>query len=371
MKNERSTKNDMSNKQPDFYKAKDLFKLRKGAQYIMLLSSRNDGKSYAVKTVTLQEAYNAIDADGICHMQIAYIRRFDLDVKDSLLEPYFADMPIQEITHNDYTHVFVYHKDIFFGTIDQKTGRHLKQVKIGHCFAISAAEHAKSLMYPEIRQGIVEEIVSKKNQYIFNEPEELQHLISSIFRHRTENVHIYMIGNTLSPVCPYYQDWGLKGIESMTEGQTMQFQIDDTIIHAHRPKPSGFDSKLFFGSAKNEITKGEYVVDSYPHLKKHIRKYIILYTMVMEHDTFKYLLRLVRDPEDNSIFWYCENKTTDIEEGSRIISNNWYEGNLYTPTLTGLTQEEQKAFNLIKQRRIVFNTNLTGTLFNSMLKFFA
>lgn len=356
----------MSTNVPNFLKSKQVRKLSEGCQYLMLLSGRNDGKSYAVKAVCLEDAYNSINVLGQCTKQIAYMRRFDLDCKDSMLEPYFADMPIQEITKGEFTHVFVYHKDIYFGTVDEKTGRHLKKVLIGRCFAINMAEHYKSQMFPFMRNGIVEEIVSKKGEYIFNEPEELQHMLSSIFR-GYEGVHIYMIGNTLSPVCPYYYDWGLVGTEDIEPGETKQYQFDDTVIRVHRPNPSGFNAKLFFGSARNEITQGEYVVNSCPHLKKRLRKYIINYTMVMEQGNFKFLVRLLSDPEDGSVFWYAERKTTKNKPGTRIISDNWYDGNLYTPKLVGITKEEQNAFNLIKIGKIVFSDNLTGTLFNNFL----
>ena len=77
------------------------------------------------------------------------MRRYDLDNKDSLCTAYFADMPIQEITEGKYTLVTVFRKDIYFGHLDEK-GKVCRDIIIGHTFSISASEHMKSLMYPNI-----------------------------------------------------------------------------------------------------------------------------------------------------------------------------------------------------------------------------
>lgn len=360
----------MSNrKKIKYFSVKDLKKVSEGALYTILLSGRNTGKSYATKSYCLQEAFNSIH-NGICDSQLAYLRRFDLDCKDSMCEPYFADMPVQEITKNAYSVISVYHHDIYFGNIDEKTNKVVRQVKIGRCFALSVAEHYKSQMFPKIMNMIYEEILSQNNNYLFDECTHMQHFVSSIFRDR-ENCKVFMIGNTLSRMCPYYKDFGLVGVESIKEGETRQYKVDESVINVHRCKPVDYNASMFFGKARDSIVKGEYLTNTYPHLKKHIRKYIIQHQVVLEYDQFRYFLRLLTDPEDNTVFWYVEPLTTEYKEGTRIISNQWKSSNYHSYNFRGVTPEEAAAFALlIRDNKVVFSDNLTGTEFNNIIKYF-
>lgn len=360
----------MSNRElPNYFTVDDLKKVRSDAQYVFLLSNRNCGKSYATKSLCLQEAYNNI-RNGHCYRQLAYMRRFDIDIKDSTCEPYFADMPVQEITNNEFTFISVYHKDIYFATRDEKTGRTLRHVKIGHCFPLSGAEHFKSLMYPDIYSIILEEVVSQNNDYLFNEPEQFQQAVSSILRDKP-NCHAYLIGNTLSRMCPYYNDFGLKDSDNIDVGQTRVYHIDEAKIVVHRCEPVNYESKMYFGRARRNIVEADYITITCPHLPKKLSAYNINHKCVLEYDSFRYFLRLLTDPDTGKVFWYCEPLTTPLKDGTRIISNKWHDTIYHSYNFRGLTAQETAAFSLlIRDNLIVFSDNLTGTEFTNIISKF-
>lgn len=352
-----------------YFSVKDLKQIEKGCDYLFLLGERSNGKSYAVKENVLTQAYDAINEDGICTKQLAYIRRFDLDCKDSVCEPYFADMPVSTITNGDYTLISVYRKKIYFANIDEK-GKVNRQICIGQCFALSAAEHYKSLMFPFIMNVIYEEVISLNNQYLYNEPSQLQQIISSILRDRRGK--IYLIGNTISRFCPYYREFGFEDVDRLEEGTGQLYVFNDTKIRVYRTKSRNYNSGLFFGNAAKNITQGEYVTEEQPHLQHRFNDYMILYSAVLEYENRCYLMQLLRYKNDPKIItWYVQPKTTPVQPKTRVISNRYNPDPLYSNGFLPFTNTEQKIFNmLLRENRVCFSDNLTGTEFKNILKVF-
>ena len=357
----------MSKKEHGFFTVKELDKVSEGADYIFLAGARNNGKSYAVKSRVLQDAYNSIK-DGVCKKQIAYIRRFTLDCTDSKCEPYFADMPIQEITNNEYTHIFIYRKEIYFGTFNN--GKKQKLVKIGNCFALAAAEHYKSLMYPEIFNIIYEEVVSKNNNYLYHESDQLLDLISTILRSRLGRV--YLIGNLISSLCPYYHEWNLN-IDSLDFGESNVIKFNEegkepTIMVVYKTYPLDYNDKMFFGRIKKNIVQGEYITDIYPRLDKSVRHYNIIYKMILEYDTHKYTMYFIYNSDYKTHMWYIEKKTTNIKNTDRLITNHNKIGRKITSRFIPLADGERKLFAYLTDRtKICFSDNQTGTEFYNIV----
>ena len=355
------------NRKNEFFTVKELKQIEKDCDYLFLVGERANGKSYSVKSHTLSQAFKSIH-DGICTCQIGYIRRFDLDCRDSMLEPYFADMPIQEITKGLYTHITVYRKKIYFSHLN-KDGKIQRDVCIGNCFGLTSAEHYKSLMFPQIYNIIYEEVISETNKYLFNEPQKLQQLISTILRDR--NGKVYLIGNTLSRMCPYYKEFGLVNAEDLEQGNTNIYELDDTIIKVHRTALTEHKSKMFFGQSKKNITQGEYLTNIYPHIEEKLSSYDILHTVVLKYESFTYLMRFMKHKSKKYYVWYIEPKTTPIQYYTRVVALEYNSNVYWTRGFLALTWTEEQAFNmLLKQDKVVFSDNLTGTEFYNILKYF-
>lgn len=361
------------NKKPikkEYFTVKQLDKIAQDGDYIFLIGERANGKSYSVKSRCLLDCYESIKGN-ICYKQLAYMRRYDLDNKDSKCTAYFADMPIQEITDGKYTLVTVFRKDIYFGHMDDK-GKVVRDVKIGHTFSIGASEHEKSLMYPHMYNVIFEEVIAMTGTYLYNEPILFMHAISSILRDTRGKV--YMIGNTISRMCPYYTEFNLNA-EHLKEGESNVILIDDencevmSKIVVHRCKSSGYNSGMFFGRANESITRGQYITELYPHLKKKLKDYRVVYTCVLEYDGFKYLMNLIYYDEDRDYVWYVQPKTSEIQKDTRLITNNLNRGGRrITSRFNGITPQEDLIFRrLFDGTKVYYSDNLTGTEFTRIL----
>lgn len=355
----------MSNRKRKYFTVSDLKKIEKDCRYLFLLGERANGKSYSVKSHTLKQAFDNIDGNK-CTRQLAYIRRFDLDCKDSICEPYFADMPIQEITDGKYTTISVFRKRVYFANVNIDTGKVERGVCIGQCFALSSAEHYKSLMFPNIYNLIYEEVISENNQYLYQEPQKLQQLVSTILRDRVGKV--YLIGNTLSRFCPYYKEFGLKGVESLDLGETKKYIIDDVVIKVHRCNSRQNNTGMFFGNAKKNIEKGEYITYSKPHLEGKLSDYNIKYTVVLKCDELMYLMRFLKHKTQKFYVWYIEPKTTPIQYTTRVIANEYNSNPYWTRGFLPMSHMEEVIFKeLLKMQRVVYSDNLTGTEFEKII----
>lgn len=353
------------NKKKRYFTVKQLKVLVADCNYLMLIGDRADGKSYSSKSYALEKALESID-NGVCKCQLGYIRRFDKDCKDNVLEPYFADMPISEISKGRYSNITVYRKKIYLGNFDEKTNKPTREVCIGQCFALASAEHYKSLMFPRIQTIIFEEVISQDNKYLTSqEPNKLQHLISSILRDRKGTV--ILIGNTLSRFNPYYDEWELIDAEHIKLGETRIYNFDGTIIKVHRCDSSKYNSGMFFGKSKGNITQGEYYTESQPHLDGDKKDYDIVHTIVLEYNRFIYLMEFLYNRKEEYYVWYVSPKTTPIKKGTRVISNKFNPSPLYTNDFIGVNAYEKKALEFIELRKVVFSDNLTGTEFYNII----
>lgn len=354
----------MSNRnKTNYFTENDLKKIEKDCDYLFILGERSAGKSYAVKTRLLKNAYKRIK-DNKCYSQFAYVRRFDMDCKDSMCVPYFADMPISTITDGKYTLIDVFRKKIYFANIDEETNKIKRGVCIGQCFSLSGAQHYKSLMFPYIDNIIYEEIISQNNQYLYKEPSMLQQLVSTILRDRKGRV--YLIGNTISRMCPYYREWQLDKVERLEEGHILKYNYNNTCIKIYRTNSRHFNSGMFFGNIGKNITEGEYITEEFPHLKGNIKDYETLYTCVVKVENFMFLLSFLK--KDEIYTWYIQPKTTPIQDKTRVISNEYNSSVYWTHGFLPFTNNEQKIFSkLLLYKKVVYSDNLTGTEFNNIL----
>ena len=352
----------MANKRKNYVSADKIKKIE--CDYLLLLGERANGKSYASKSLILSECYRRNTVEFI------YLRRFDLDIKDSVAVNYFADMPVYEITNGEYTCVDVFRKDIYFANVDENTGKVVRGRKIGHCHALSGAEHYKSLAFPKVEFIIFEEFISVDGHYLFNEPDKLQHYVSTIFRHKKGKV--YLIGNTISRICPYYREWGLeKGLRSQKQGEVRYYKIDQTMIALYLTDSLNFNSGMFFGNIAKNITKGDYETFTLPHLPKPKFRYKVLYQFVLEYNEFKFLCELLQDQEkSNNVCWYVQPKTTEVQPKTRVISNIYNIDPWYSMTFRDLTPNEKQAVEILFNDQVCYSDNLTGTEFINIMKNF-
>lgn len=355
----------MANKKLNYVKQSRIKAELDLCDYLLILGERSNGKSYASKNLIISECVNNKDTEFI------YLRRYDLDTKDSLCVGYFGDVPVESLTGGQYTCIDVFRKGIYLANINEDTGKVERGRKIGTCHALSHAEHYKSLSFPKVKYIIYEEIISRDGRYLYNEPDAIQQYISTIYRNHKGKV--IMIGNTISRICPYYRNWGLYNIKKQIMGTVDEYRFnnengEDTKLRVYLTDSLNYNSGMFFGKIAKNITGGAYEVDTYPHLPKRVNEYQKIHEMVVEVNEFKFLMSLLEDKKNHDVFWYVEPKTSEIQKNTRVISNHFSTDPLYTASFAlPINDMEARAFRLIKAGKICYSDDLCGTEFNNVL----
>ena len=375
----------MSKERAQFFTEKDIESLIKeyDPQYLMLISGRNDGKSYAAKYRALKRAIQE-------HKHFIYLRRYDIDLKRVDPAQYWADFIdpeegvniISDLTGGEWSDISA-DKGAFI--LSRYEGNKLiKGPMIGYIHALSVARSYKSMQYPSVDSVLYEEFVTDGG-YLYNEPAKLMQYVSTIFRRRIGRV--FLVGNMISRISPYYKEWQLRGIEKMKPGQVDVYDEvmeadhfdgsleEDTTarIIVHIPDVIGKSSgkrSMFFGKSAGMIAGQKWDAHSQPHLKHDRRQYKDLYHVVFDSDAnARFLMTLVQDRKHpDSVLWYVEPKTTEPQPKTRIIGPQLVEGPYWSKDFVPLVPQEVPAFRILRLGRIAYSDDLTGTEFKRALR---
>lgn len=364
------------NKKKKYLSHKKVRSILKTCNWLVLMGERSCGKSYAAKSVVIEDAiniYKVVENSIANNSMFIYLRRYDLDTKDSLCVSYFADLPVENMTKGEYTCIDVFRKGIYLANTDPETGKVTRGKKIGFCHALSAAEHYKSLQFPNVDYIIYEEFISRNGQYLYEEPAALQQYVSTIFRDR-ENGKVILIGNTISRICPYFSDYGFDKILLKQKLGTVEYLTihndngNDTTIAVYLTDSANYNTGMFFGKPAQNITKGGYEVSPQPRLPEPVQEYKCIYKFVLQYNNLSFMLQLMQHKtKSDNIVWYCQPKTTPIQKNTRVVSNIFSTDPYYTRFLRGITQNEEKVFSMIRAGKICFSDDLCGTEFNNVL----
>ena len=356
--------------------------LESGAEYMLQLGERSNGKSYADKYYLLYNAYHERDqytGAPLERFQFAYIRRWDLEIKGKDVEQYFADMPISDITDGKFDLVTVYQRRIYFSTVNPDSGQVTRGKEIGHCFAITQETHYKSLAFPRIGFAIFEEFITDSG-YLEKEPARLLNLLSTIFRRRSGR--IFLVGNTITRQCPFFRDFGLSGVLRQDKG-TIAIYTQETDQQDEDGEPvvvriavefcenSGNNSKLFFGQKSKMITSGDWESEAQPHLEHYLDDYERITDMIFEAAGLAYRAQLLLDPKKRPLVYvYPMNEITEKERKTKRIISDLYSLNVnQTRGWVDNRYKYDKIFmTLLSSGKYAFSDNLTGTEFLLMLK---
>lgn len=342
------------------------------AQYKILLGGRNIGKSYATKEDVIIDCLNTDN-------QFTYLRRWDRDIKGVYVVNYFNDLNWKEIakrTSKVFSGVYYWQGKIFLCNFDDD-GKPIDRHHIGYAHSLSQNERYKSQMFPRVLYTIFEEFITDQ-MYLPDEPTTLQEYASTIYRERQAT--IYMIGNTISKLCPYFNEWNLGNVLSMKTNDIAIFENTTEVLSNEGKKEivvkvavemcgaEGVLSKMAFGSASNMIVKNEWKQKNVARLDKEvIQNMKTIYHMYVLCDNLTFKMELCKYKKD--VFWYVKPHTTEIKniERERIISNIPSTSRFHTNGFIPLTEKEQLAINLIRLKKVFYCSNECGTDFQQAL----
>lgn len=341
---------------PHWVDSKKVMDVVNSCNWGIILGAWSNGKSFACKHGIVDYCYKH-------GTKFALIRRNDLENKDNLIENYFLDCNVEQITDGKYNGIICYRKDIFLAKYNTDLDKWEKGQIIGRGFSLSAFSHTKSGVYQNFSHALFEEFVTM-GQYLPNEPYKLFRLISTISRNN--DIHVCLVGNTITPICPYYNDWELTNIDKQQLGTVDTYTMHDndsdtdTVIKVYLTEPTDKKSNMFFGHNK-EIHGGSFHADKHDVVNDDITKAIILYTVVFCYENKKLLGQFVN--LNGAHFWYISPKTTEIQKNTRTFGDLREQGDKHTKGFTALSPEEARVLKFLDDGKIRYSDNLTGTIF--------
>lgn len=331
------------------------------AQYLMLLGMRSNGKSYQVKQTVIKNAMNG--------EKFVYLRRWKDDIKTKYIDSYFGDMPISKITNRKYNTIKAIQGNIYLMKVNKK-GEIEKKLDIGRYCSLNTAERYKSQTFPNHTSIIYEEFITD-SVYLDDEPRILQQFVSTVFR--LERGTVFLVGNTLSRVCPYFSEWCLDGVLRQKQGTIEMYhynmedgsKVDIAVEYCENTKN---ENVMFFGQSANQIITGEWEVKEVPKLPRKQYEYEKVYELLIKYQSFSFVIELLIESKNGGVicFVYPSTKKRKIE---RVISDEFSDLPNVSNKLNRKIKPEVMIMECIKLDKIAYSDNLTGSDFKKVLDY--
>lgn len=337
-----------------YYDIKNLLSTK--AQYMMLLGQRANGKSYQVKKTMLEAAYNR-------EAKFVYLRRWKADITTNAVEAYFEDMPINKITHGEYDRVKAWRNNLYFTTVDGD--KEVRGPLIGRYCALNEAERYKSWVFDKHFEFIdFEEFITDRT-YLVDEPMKLQQFVSTVAR--LESLTVFLVGNTLNRVCPYFAEWCLDGVLKQKQGtiDVYHFHIDNTVVDiaVEYCTNTKNENKMFFGQTAKQIISGEWDTKDVPKLPRKLEEYDMVYEVLVEYQKFKFVMQLLIEPKEGGrlvyVYPYTGHRTIE-----RVISDTFTDSFNVSAKLDTRRKPEMLIADCFRMGKVCYSDNLTGADFS-------
>ena len=345
-------------KKQKFYSLDNLLKY--DCEYNMILGARSNGKSYSVKHYCIKDYWE----NG---KKFIYLRRYTVEIKISMVEAYFNDADIKKITKGERDGIIVYRSGIYLAHMDKESQRLERDELIGVVMALSIQGHYKSMSMLEYKNIIFEEFITN-SLYIDNETNELQQLVSTIARN--EKVKVFLIGNTISRLCPYFNEWQLYNIPHQKQGtidvyhmSTQNYDDNGNEIKVNVAvelcEEPNVKSSMFFGSVSKSITGGTWETEEQAHLPYEYEECNMVYSLTVIRHNMMYVMEVLQKDSDYMIFVH---PTTKLRT-QRIIKESFDIEKRVTSKLIPICTGDKLMIKLLLLNKICFSDNLTGTEF--------
>lgn len=351
------------------------------AEYNAVLGARTNGKSYGIKEFLLKEVWKDHDKpESERKGKFCYIRRYKDDLQQFLVYGWLKDMvcnkdkknTVKEITNGKYNDFKIAKNGIWFANFDKEGKETEKPYLVGRYINIGDAERWKSQSMLDFDYIVMEEFLASSKPYLPNEPAMLESLVSTIARER--KIKVFLIGNTESRTCPYFEYFGLEHIKRQKVGtidcyefETGEYKEDGTPLVIkfaveYVGEISGSNG-MFFGIGKNNVG-AQWSAKKQPLLtQEELNKYECIYDMYFEWHGLKWRCELYIG-DMGEFFWYVKPFNKQIYDPyARVISDKVSINPYHTINLKPLNKCEQAGFDVLINGKVFFCDSLTGTEF--------
>ena len=371
---------------------------KEGANINLIWGERSNGKSYQVKhkkgvenylkdTYTYHDNYK--DKGNIIKdvikkgSRFILMRRWKEEITTEKIERYFADVDISKLTDGKYNCIDYYRKVLYLAVYNNETGKTSRFDKIGYVVALSTEQNYAGASYLDVTDIIFEEFMSR-SIYISHEADKLMNFYSTVDRKRG-TTRLWLVGNTISRVCPYLNDWDLQDIiknqkqgeivtKWMPTGEIDEDGIPIEVKLAIEYCKSTGASSFVIGKHKDMLNRGSWQTDPQPHLPKSRKKYKRIYKVFFQYQSFKFVGEYLKDKEDGkNICWFIYPYEKEIPNKCIVFSDvvkisKYWQRNLYDMQINN-DKLRRFMYETFRENNIFYANDLVGTDFKQVIDF--
>lgn len=369
---------------------------KEGASINLIWGERSNGKSYQVKhekgiLPQYESKFNyycsyknkneiikvAMDNDR----EFMLVRRWREEISPALIEKYFDDVDIEKISGGEYDLITVYRGEIFLSNWDSEKKKVKRGKRIGYVVALSTEQKYAGGSFLKVTDIIFEEFMSR-GLYLPHECAKLMNLYSTVDRKRGI-VRLWLVGNTISKVCPYLTEWCILDIvRHMKQGEiktkwlsTGDYDDEGKLIEiklAMEYCESTGTSSYVIGEHKEMLNKGEWQSEKQPKLDKSFKYYDKLYHIFFIYKGFKFIGYYLKDKETRHECWFIAPFTKEVGNNELVFSDiiktsPYYQTDIYNPLIKNMRIRE--LLKTFKESNIFYANDMTGTDFKQAINF--
>ena len=338
------------------------------ANFNLIYGEKSNGKSYQVKHKKAVEHYLETGKRFIL------LRRWREDISNLWIEQYFADVDVAKLTNNKYNCISQYRKVLYFSIYDENTGKTQRFEKIGYVMSLSTEQHMSSASFLDVDTIIFEEFM-ERGTYIPHEPDRLMIFYSTIDRKRG-TTKIYMVGNSISRVCPYIREWGLDEIfRNLKQGEIATKEIqneENKVTIAIEFCMASGGKTMTIGNASSMVDKGNWQSYPQPKLPKSYNDYNVLFRFGFQFKGFRFLCDYLSDKETYETIFFIYPKTEEFRNGIIVFSDEIKVSSYWQRDIYNISIKNDKLRNLFmnfKENKIFYSSDLCGTDFKQVIDF--
>lgn len=340
---------------------------KKDNEYLkMLVKKEQDG------TITEKEK---VKLSLLAGDKFILLRRWKEDITNMWIEQYFADMDIEKMTKGRYNCITQYKKILYLSNYDFENNKVKRGEKIGYVMALSTEQHYSGGSFLDVRRIIFEEFM-ERGSYLPNEVNKLMTLYSTIDRKRG-TTELWLVGNSISRVCPYIGEWGLDDIfRTLQQGEIktkiIHNEENDVKIAVEYCKSSGGNT-MAIGNASSMIDKGSWQTFPQPHLPKSYKEYKVMYRFGFQYQSFRFLCEYLVEKDSRTYpIWFIKPFVKDFSDKIIVFSDTIKVSKYWQRDIYNISIKNDKLRNLFmsfKENNIFYSDDMCGTDFKQVIDF--
>lgn len=306
------------------------------------------------------------------------MRRLREEITSEKIEQYFQDVDVAKLTKGKYNCITLYRKTLYFSIYDNKSGKTKRYEKIGYVVALSTEQNYAGASYLDVEDIIFEEFMSRST-YLPNESNKLMNFYATVDRKRL-TVRLWLVGNTISRVCPYINDWGLHQIITTQKQGTIEVKEIEDVVEGNPPIKIALEYCLStdktsgtIGTNAKMINTGAWETHPQPHLPKSYNSYKVLFRFGFQYQSFKFLCEYLQDKETKKdAIWFIRPYYKEFSEKIIVFSDIIKVSKFWQRDIYNISIKNDRLRNLFmtfKENKIFYANDMVGTDFKQVIDF--